>query len=175
MRRLILLRHAQAEASEPGMADRARVLSERGRKDAGKIGAYMASHALIPDRVMISPAARTQESWKLASPAFGSPPALLPADALYDATPEAIIGLIKAAPNAAQSLLVIAHNPGVHEAALTLIATGDIDTRERLREGLPTSGLAVIDFAFDAWSKVRPQSGRLERFISPKWLEAATN
>ena len=41
-----------------------------------------------------------------------------------------------------------------------LIASGDIDARERLREKLPTSGLVIIDFAFDDWSRaasaVRP-------------------
>ena len=175
MRRLILMRHAQAEPSEPGKSDRSRVLTERGRKDAAKIGAYMASHGLIADRALISPAARTQETWKIAAPALRPPPPALAAEPLYDATPQAILGLIKDAAADVGSLLIIGHNPGVHEAAVTLIATGDIDTRERLREGLPTCGLVVIEFAFEAWSKLRPQCGRLERFVSPKWLEAATN
>jgi phosphohistidine phosphatase len=56
-----------------------------------------------------------------------------------------------------------------------LIASGDIDARERLREKLPTSGLIIIDFAFDNWSKLHPQCGRLERFVSPKSLEATAN
>jgi len=33
--------------------------------------------------------------------------------------------------------------------ALMLIASGDVEARERLREKLPTSGLVIIDFAFD--------------------------
>ena len=57
-------------APNPGTQDRARVLIERGRKDAAKIGAYMAGHALVPDRVVLSPAARTQETWKYAAAAF---------------------------------------------------------------------------------------------------------
>jgi phosphohistidine phosphatase len=175
MRRLILFRHAKAEASEPGMEDRARVLVERGRKDAARIGTYMASHGLTPDRVVISPAARTQETWKYASAAFKPAPGAKTADALYDATPHAIFGVIKDAPVPAHTLLVVGHNPGLHEVALMLIATGDIDARERLREKLPTAGLAIIEFAFDDWGKLHPQSGRLERFVSPKWLEAATN
>jgi phosphohistidine phosphatase len=56
-----------------------------------------------------------------------------------------------------------------------LIASGDVDTRERLREELPTSGLAVIDFAFDDWSRLHPLSGRLERFVSPRQLESTAN
>ena len=156
------------------MEDRARALIERGRKDAGKIGAYMAGHALIPDRVVLSPAARAQETWKFAATAFRPAPAAMTAEQLYDATPHGIFALIKEAPASAHTLLVIGHNPGLHELALMLIASGDVDTRERLREKLPTSGLVIIDFAFDNWGKLHPQSGRLERFVSPKSLEAAT-
>ena len=175
MRRLILFRHAKAEPSEPGMEDRARALTERGRKDAAKIGAYMAGHALIPDRVVISPAGRTQETWKYTATAFRPAPAAMSADRLYDATPHAIFAVIKEAPRAAHTLLVVGHNPGLHEVAQMLIASGDLEARERLQEKLPTSGLVIIDFAFDDWSKLHPQSGRLERFVSPKSLEAATN
>jgi phosphohistidine phosphatase len=175
MRRLILLRHAKAEASEPGMEDRSRRLADRGRKDAAKIGAYMASHGIVPDKVMISPAARTQETWKFAAAAFRPSPGAMTADAIYDATPHAIVGVIKDAPATAHTLLVVGHNPGLHEAALMLIASGDIEARERLREKLPPAGLVIIDFAFDDWSRLHPQSGRLERFVSPKWLETATN
>ena len=57
-------------APNPGCKTCARVLIERGRKDAAKIGAYMAGHALMPDRVVLSPAARTQETWKYAAAAF---------------------------------------------------------------------------------------------------------
>jgi phosphohistidine phosphatase len=175
MRRLILLRHAKAEASEPGMEDRSRRLADRGRKDAAKIGAYMASHGIVPDKVMISPAARTQETWKFAAAAFRPAPGAMTADAIYDATPHTIVSVIKAVPATAHTLLVAGHNPGLHEAALMLIASGDIEARERLREKLPTAGLVIIDFAFDDWSRLHPQSGRLERFVSPKWLETATN
>ena len=175
MRRLILFRHAKAEPSELGLEDRARVLVERGRRDAAKIGAYMKSHALIPDRVVISPAARTQETWKFVAAALRPAPGASSADQIYDATPHAIFAVIKDAPSVAHTLMVVGHNPGLHEVALMLIASGDIDARERLREKLPTAGLVIIDFAFDDWSKLHPQSGRLERFVTPKSLETATN
>jgi phosphohistidine phosphatase len=175
MRRLLLLRHAKAERPEPGVEDHSRVLIERGRKDAAKIGAYMAGHALVPDRVVMSPSARTQETWKFAATAFRPTPAAMSAERLYDATTHDILGVIKDTPASAHTLLVIGHNPGLHEVTLMLIASGDIDTRERLREKLPTSGLVMIDFAFDDWGKLHPQSGRLERFVSPKSLDAAAS
>jgi phosphohistidine phosphatase len=175
MRRLLLFRHAKAERSEPGMEDRARALVERGRRDAARIGAYMATHALVPDRVLVSPAKRSQETWKYTAGAFRPAPAAKMVERLYDATPHMIFAVIKDAPASAHTLLVVGHNPGLQELALMLIASGDIDARERLREKLPTSGLVIIDFAFDDWGKLHPQSGRLERFVTPRSLDAAAN
>jgi phosphohistidine phosphatase len=56
-----------------------------------------------------------------------------------------------------------------------LIASGDMEARERLNEGIPTSGLAVIDFALSGWDKLHPHSGRLERFVTPRLLKAETD
>jgi phosphohistidine phosphatase len=175
MRRLLLLRHAKAERSEPGTKDLSRVLIDRGRKDAAKIGTYMAAHALVPDRVILSPAARTQETWKYAAAAFHPAPAAMSAERVYDATPHVLLGVIKDTPPGVHTLLLVGHNPGLQELALMLVAAGDVDARERLREKLPTSGLVIVDFAFDNWSKLHPQSGRLERFVSPKTLEATAS
>lgn len=173
MRRLYLFRHAKAEGSEPGMEDRSRSLVERGRRDAGRIGAYMAAHALVPDRVVLSPAARTQETWKYMANAMRPAPGAMTQEAIYDATPHQVLGVIMDTPSTAHALMIVGHNPSLHEVALMLIASGDIDARERLREKLPTAGLVIIDFAFDDWSKLHPQSGRLERFVTPKALETA--
>jgi len=175
MRRLYLFRHAKAESAEPGKQDLDRALVERGRKDAGQIGSYMATHALIPDRVVLSPAARTQESWKYLASALHPVPGAATMEQIYDATTHDILAIIMDTPASVHALMIVGHNPALHEIALMLIATGDIDARERLREKLPTSGLIIIDFAFDDWSKLHPQSGRLERFVTPKLLDPATN
>ncbi|HEU5019069.1 MAG TPA: histidine phosphatase family protein [Pseudolabrys sp.] len=173
MRRLFLLRHAKAERSLPGAPDRDRALIERGRQDAAKIGTYMAGHGLVPDRVLVSSAARAQQTWRAAAAAFKPLPAADTADRLYNAAPQAILALIKDSGGAARTLLVVGHNPSLHELAVALIASGDIEAREQLREGLTTSGLVIIDFAIDDWARLHPRSGRLERFVTPKSLESA--
>jgi phosphohistidine phosphatase len=55
-----------------------------------------------------------------------------------------------------------------------LIAAGDEDMREELKDKLPTSGLVVIDLAVDDWARVHPHAGRLERFVSPRLIATAT-
>ncbi len=51
--------------------------------------------------------------------------------------PSAIIAVVKETAPAVRTLLVIGHNPGLHDAARLLIASGDVEARERLNEGSP--------------------------------------
>jgi len=174
MRRLMLLRHAKTERAEAGERDRDRTLTKRGRADAPVIGAYMAHHGLIPHLALVSPAKRTQETWALVAAALPRKPRTVNEDRIYNASTEGLIELISET-RASHSLLVIGHNPGLHDVAVQLIASGDAEARQRIAEKLPTSGLVVIDLAFDDWSKLRRHCGRLEYFITPKLLAAATD
>jgi phosphohistidine phosphatase len=175
MRRLQLLRHAKAERTPPGGRDHDRVLTERGRSDATKLGVFLARHGFVPDRTIISTSARTRETWALLANAFARLPAVEFDERLYDATPQAILQTIKAAGRETASLLVIGHNPGLQELAAMLVATGDIDARERLGEDFPTAALAAISFAANDWSAVHPHGGRLEHFVTPEWLAAGSD
>jgi phosphohistidine phosphatase len=171
--RLLLLRHAKSEKPEPGLPDRDRSLNHRGRTDAPRIGAYIAHHGLVPNAAVVSPARRTRETFEGVASSWPSTCPVRYVDSLYEAVPEAIVKVIQQ--SSGDVLLVIGHNPGLHEAARLLIASGDVETRERLNEALPTSGLAVIDFTGNQWRKLHPHSGRLERFVTPRLLKAAAD
>jgi phosphohistidine phosphatase len=175
MRRLILLRHSTAERAQPGRSDQDRVLTPQGRTDAAMVGAYLANHSFRPDHVVVSPAARTRETWRQIAAALRLAPEARFDERVYNAAAQALFGVVAETTDGIQTILMIGHNPGLHELAMLLVATGDIDIRERLRENFPTSGIAVIDFALDSWPKLHPRSGRLERFVSPKVIASATN
>ncbi|HML06564.1 MAG TPA: histidine phosphatase family protein [Xanthobacteraceae bacterium] len=174
MRRLLLLRHAKTERPKPGEPDRDRRLTSRGRADAPIIGAYMTRHGLVPDLALVSPVTRAEETWALVAAAFAKEPQVVEDERIYNAGPEKLISIIRKTGDA-RALLVVGHNPGLHELAVALIASGDVEARERVSEKLPTSGLVVIDLPVDDWSRLRPNSGRLERFVSPRLIEAATD
>lgn len=173
MRRLMLLRHAKAERAEPGERDRDRKLTPRGRADAPLIGGYMARHRLIPDVALVSPATRAQETWTLVAASFAKPPRTINEERIYNAGADRLIAVI-AETSKARSLLIVGHNPGMHDLARQLIASGDAQARERVTEKLPTSGLVVIDLAFDDWARLPAHCGRLDRFVSPRLIVAAT-
>jgi phosphohistidine phosphatase len=172
MRRLILLRHAKSDRSQIGKTDHDRVLNARGAKDAPLIGAYLVHHGFIPDKAIVSTAARARETWELIAKALPKAPLQLEGR-LYEASPGGILDVITATEPAVKTLILVGHNPGFHGLAVNLVGTGEIEARQRLQEKFPTAGIAVIDFPLQDWRKIRPAAGRLERFVSPRVLAAA--
>jgi phosphohistidine phosphatase len=178
MRRLMLLRHAKTENNAPSGRDQDRRLDDRGRKDAAEIGSFIAGHPPFPDGVLVSPAVRAHQTWDVAWAAMKqSVPAprveLLPE--LYGADPAQMLQTIRdASVSDPKRLMVIGHNPGMHELALALTdGGGDTAGRRALSDNLPTSGLAIFDFAISDWADVAFRRGRLALFVSPKLLRQA--
>ena len=174
MRRLLLLRHAKTERSETVERDRDRKLTARGRADAPVIGAYMVRHGLVPDLALVSPVKRAEETWALIAAAFKKAPRVVKDERIYNAAPATLIDLIRNTRNAA-TLLVVGHNPGLQDLAVQLIASDDLEARERVSEKLPTCGLVVVEFPFDNWSRLHASAGRMERFVSPRLIAEATD
>ena len=175
MRRLILLRHSKTENDAPSGRDRDRRLDDRGRRDAAEIGGWIGRHPPFPGSVLVSPAVRAHQTWEIAWQAMK---ALVPepqvelVPELYGADPSQLLETIRDASAAdPKTLMLVGHNPGMHELALALTGSGDAAGRKALADNLPTSGLAVFDFGIDDWADVAFRRGRLVRFMSPKLLK----
>ena len=179
MRRLMLLRHAKTEHDAPSGHDQDRRLDERGRLDAAAIGTWIAQHPPLPDAVLVSTAVRARQTWEIARDAMKNAvrvhqPRVELLDELYGAEPTQLLRLIRLAEvtNPAR-LMLIGHNPGMHELALMLAGSGDAAAKKSLEDNLPTAGLAILDFAVDDWNGVAFRRGELVRFTSPKLLKQA--
>ena len=176
MRRLMLLRHSKTEHDAPGGRDQDRRLDDRGRSDAAEIGGWIGRHPPFPDSVLVSPAIRAHQTWELAWAAMKDvvpPPEVELLPELYGADPEQLMQTIHSAcATDPKRLMVVGHNPGLHELALALTdGSGEPAARKALTDNLPTSGLAVFDFAVDDWADVAFRRGRLVLFVSPKLLK----
>ena len=175
MRRILLLRHAKSDWSDPAASDHARPLNRRGQDAARRIGAYLDRHRLVPEYVLCSTATRARETWDLVAAEIPAAPPPHHDERLYNAAAGSILDVLRQASPSIKSLLLVGHNPGLQELSTLLIASGDLDDRERLHEKLPAGGLVVIDFPIEDWSRLHPRSGRLERFVVPRTLAAATD
>ena len=131
MRRLLLLRHAKTESDAPSGSDRDRPLAARGHKDAAELGAWLAGRrSLLPDLALISTAVRARETWDIVQQLISDRrrlrvlPQHLPD--LYGAEPTQLLAIIRsAATDDPERLMIVGHNPGLHEIALGLIGGGD--------------------------------------------------
>jgi len=175
MRRLMLLRHAKTENDAPSGRDQDRRLDNRGRTDAAEIGGWIGRHPPFPDSVLVSPAVRAYQTWEIAWEAMKDKvpqPQVELLPELYGADPAQLLQIIRAASATdSQRLMLVGHNPGMHELALALTGSGDSAGRKALADNLPTSGLAAFDFAIDDWADVAFRRGRLVLFVSPKLLK----
>jgi phosphohistidine phosphatase len=173
MRRLMLLRHAKTEHNAPSGRDQDRRLDERGRTDAAQIGGWIGRHPPFPDVVLVSPAIRARQTWEIAWEAMRnlSPEPqveLLPE--LYGADPSQLLQTVHASSCDPKILMLVGHNPGMHELALALTGSGEAAARKALADNLPTSGLVVFDFAGGDWTDVAFRRGQLVLFVTPKGL-----
>ncbi|MGH6711692.1 MAG: SixA phosphatase family protein [Bradyrhizobium sp.] len=183
MRRLMLLRHAKTEHDAPSGQDQDRRLDDRGRLDAAAIGGWIGQHPPVPDMVLVSTAVRAQQTWEIVQQAMqdatrtvAPQPQVESLDELYGAEPAQLLQIIRMAEASdPRQLMVVGHNPGMHELALALAGSGDAAAKKALEDNLPTTGLAVLDFAIGDWNEVAFRRGTLVHFTSPKLLKQASD
>jgi len=170
MNRLCLLRHAKAvpHAAEDG-TDRDRALNERGRRAAKLMGGWMAEHWLGLELVLCSSAVRTRETLELLLPRLSGAPEIVYEDGLYLAEPGALMARLRLVPRERASILVLGHNPGLHELAARLVEGASGPLVERLRAEMPTAALACFELAGD-WTALDRGGARLARYVTPKEL-----
>ncbi len=160
MRQLILFRHAKAVPSAPGLDDFERDLADAGRLDAPRIARALAEAGAAPTLALVSDARRTRQTWELAQPAFPETRVRY-LHSLYLSDAETLIA--EAENSGAARVLLVAHNPGLHELAARL-AHRNNELETRVRTKFPTAAAAI--FA----RKSNDAAWKLTAFFTPKDL-----
>lgn len=158
MRELILLRHAHAEPALPGQADFDRPLSAEGLAEADAVATWLRDKALVPDRVLCSPARRTRETLDAVMEVVGSLDKRLE-PGIYEAMPGTLAGLIDTHRDC-ERLLVVGHNPGLERLVALLHSGQSGDYR-----GMPPAAVAVLALPADA--AIEPGIATLSAFWWP--------
>ena len=157
-RTLILLRHAKSSWGDPNAKDHDRPLNDRGRRDAQRIGKWLADNDLIPEHAFCSSARRAEETLD----GLGHKvPTFLMSD-LYMASPQTILRVMSGAYDS--RILIVAHNPGIGEAARMIVRQ---PPRHSRFADFPTAACLVADFEVETWENVKPGTGRVRAFVTP--------
>jgi phosphohistidine phosphatase len=170
MKSLHLLRHAKSSWADPGADDHVRPLNKRGRRAAELIAAHVAALAEPPGLILASDAARTRETLQPIAEALPRPARVLIERELYLAPCERLLARLRRIEEEAASVLVIAHNPGLHELALRLAAA---QPRAAQRIGkFPTAALASFGVS-GPWRELGPGDALLRDYVTPGDLSPA--
>ena len=175
MRQLLLLRHAKSAWDDPSVSDHARPLARRGQLAAAAMRQAMVGFGLQPDLVLVSSARRTLQTLEALGP-WEETPLVEPMDGLYLAGAEQLLKAVRGIPETVRSVMLIGHNPGLHELAVLLVgAHGMVAAGESARQlaaGYPSGALAEFTIAAP-WQRLGEGTGRLVRFVCPKDLPEA--
>ncbi len=150
MERLILMRHGEAERPAPGLRDVDRDLDADGRNESRAVAAALAKAGIVPDLALVSGARRTLETWRAAADSF--PSAVMEEDgSLYAATVTRLGAAVAAAAPRAGTLMLIGHNPAIHQYAVHLCRHGGGDKARvaRLLDRFATGTAAVFSVGRD--------------------------
>jgi phosphohistidine phosphatase len=162
MHLLHLLRHAKSSWKE-GVEDHQRPLNRRGREAARLVGRHLPATAGAIDLVLCSSAARTRETLDLVLAEFALRPRCLIEDALYLAAREELIERLQRLAESDVNVLLIGHNPGLHELAVALAKSDN--SRSWTGGKFPTA--ARISFCVATpWSALGDARHRLVDYVT---------
>ena len=151
MKRLTLMRHADAQWKDPEVIDFARPLNRRGNNEAEAIARRLIELQLVPDLIITSPARRAAQTAEAVARELSLlPRSLQYEEVLYLAGAEDILKLVRAIGPLVPHLMIVGHNPGISEAANILAPSTEMS-------GLGTAAFCSITFDIDHWPDVGPK------------------
>lgn len=168
MKRLYLLRHAQAMPAQPGGTDIERPLTPQGTADAAALGREMGRRGFSPDTIFCSEARRTRETLEGLAQSFGaSLPQPVFSRKIYETGCEGLLEMIQNAQDTAKALLLVGHNPAIYELAAILGRHAPGSAGGRLAQGYAPGTLTAFDIPAERWADIDPDEARLVTLMSP--------
>jgi phosphohistidine phosphatase len=167
MKRLYLLRHAKSSWDDPALADHDRPLAPRGRRAAKVIAKHLGRKGISPELVLCSSSRRTRQTLKRLAPGLGKNADVRIEPELYAAPARDLLDVLQKVPDEVESVLLIGHNPGIQDLALSLAGAGS--EIPRLRSKFPTAALATLELN-GTWRELAPGSAELVSLVKPNEL-----
>jgi len=170
VRRVVIVRHAKSDWTDWSLADHERPLAPRGIKALGRMRGHLTGSA-PPDLVVCSSARRARETLEGIRPALPDDVDVLFEDDVYDASASWLIDRLRRLDEAVTSVMLVGHNPGLHDLAVELVGDGcdhgDAAEWEQLVTKFPTGAIAMLSFN-RSWADIEPGCADLDDLFTPR-------
>jgi phosphohistidine phosphatase len=158
VRRLTLMRHANAQWKDPQIADFDRPLNRRGNSEAEAMGRRLMELKLIPTLLLASTARRAEQTADIVARELGvAARNRRSEESLYLAPAADILRVVQTTGPRIPHLMIVGHNPGITEVANHFAPARGI-------EDLTTA--AVCTFTFDSHSWADVEASNLRDLLS---------
>jgi len=134
------------------------------------MGQVLARSGWKPRIVVASPALRAKQTADRVAEAIGRRGAIRWEPSLYGAPGSVWLDVLRGLPDGSESALIVAHSPGVEEAAAALVS-GPARRGSGTVLRFPTAAIACIEIEVDRWDKVARGRGRLRWFLIPRLVK----
>jgi phosphohistidine phosphatase len=167
---LLLMRHGEAKDAAAGESDFERHLTSHGDAVVRAQGTVMMDKNLWPDVVLVSSSTRTRQTADLLRMSWEGDmePMIENRTDLYHSTPDAIIHMIRAQDPNHSTVMVIGHNPVIHQLSLSLLKPEEANKFPTLKNTFQPATCAVMQLAMRSWAEIGPQKAELSDLLLPK-------
>jgi len=168
MKRLMIMRHADAGDPVIGQNDRQRMLSRKGRSDMQRLHTQLLAEGLLPQFAVASDAYRTEVTMMEVTGNHDFKCEITSSASLYNAGPEKIIGMAQSLSDEYESALIVAHNPGVYTAVMELVSEMDLNSlTKKLGNNYKSGTLTVFECPIEKWSDLKLKANKLAKVFIP--------
>lgn len=157
MKKLVLIRHAEAEPENGSISDFDRNLTNAGKKDAAKMAAILLNNTPVPEIIISSPSTRASETAHIFAATFGLDD-VKTEPKIYEARAETLLQIINLFDDKYDIVHLVGHNPGVSN--LLYMLTAEITT-------MTTSAWVEVELKADSWTEISADCGSLLQYQFP--------
>jgi phosphohistidine phosphatase len=169
MHKLHLLRHAKSSWKQD-VEDHQRRLNRRGREAARRVGRHFPETVETLDLILCSSALRARETMDLFLAELRIRPRSKIEDELYAASEEKLMGRLRQLTEDEVNVLLVGHNPGLHELAITLADTSSVRFRALASGKFPTAARVSFQIS-DCWSALGQSRYELVDYVTAESLQ----
>jgi len=166
-RELFILRHGKVQKTRASEIPRLE-LKDKGKRNAQRMGAWLAQKALLPDFVVSSPAPCAVTTAQKCCKSAGLCGDVVTRDArLYPGTVADVMDVVRELPKTARRVMVVGHNPALDNALATL-SRAPVPRNEK--DGILLPGTLAHLHIDGAWHDVDAGCGKVLDIVEPKTL-----
>lgn len=163
MKRVVLMRHAEAQLEQYGQPDKDRAITINGMHELDRLRPKLSQRLVGIDFCLCSNAKRTRQTLDSILPILPTTAEVAHNDDIYKTTPQKLWGYIQNLNKKNKGIMIIAHNPGITQFLQEVAEANNIKAPTHF----PTCSVAICETDQKDWRHVNAHTLTLKALLYP--------